>query len=72
MCPTWVWTQLVKEVEKDATALRMVEAVVPLERIARADEVGDTVAFFCSPLSTYINGVPITIDAGVTLGARMN
>ncbi|MCJ1390657.1 hypothetical protein MMC18_003518 [Xylographa bjoerkii] len=71
VCPTWVWTKLVQdEVKKDPTALRMVEAVVPLKRMAEAEEVADVVAFLCSPSASYINGTSLMIDAGATLTYR--
>jgi 3-oxoacyl-[acyl-carrier protein] reductase len=36
----------------------------PLERIGDPIELGDTVAFLCSPRSGYINGQAIVIDGG--------
>ena len=39
---------------------------VPLERVGDPIELGNTVAFLCSPRSGYINGAAIPIDGGST------
>jgi len=36
----------------------------PLGRIGRPMELGNTVAFLCSPESAYINGITVPIDGG--------
>ena len=51
--------------------LQMVQAVVPLKRMAEAEEVADVVAFLCGPSSSYINGTSLMIDAGATLTVRL-
>ena len=60
------------EFKKDPTVVRMVEAVVPLKRMAEAEEVADVVAFLCSPSASYINGTSLLIDAGATLTVRLS
>ena len=37
---------------------------IPLERIGDPRELGEVVAFLCSPRSSYLNGVAIPIDGG--------
>ena len=37
---------------------------IPLERIGAPRELGEVVAFLCSPRSSYLNGVAIPIDGG--------
>ena len=37
---------------------------IPLERIGDPQELGEVVAFLCSPRSSYLNGVAIPIDGG--------
>ena len=39
---------------------------VPLKRVGDPIELGNTVAFLCSPRSAYINGAAIPIDGGST------
>jgi 3-oxoacyl-[acyl-carrier protein] reductase len=38
----------------------------PLNRIGRPMELGDTVAFLCSPKAGFINGVTVPIDGGLS------
>ena len=40
------------------------EKVAPLRRNVTTEEVGDTAAFLCSPLSSGITGQVIYVDAG--------
>lgn len=50
---------------------RIVQAVIPLKRIAQADEVADAILFLCSPAATFITGASMTIDAGSRLMVRL-
>jgi NAD(P)-dependent dehydrogenase (short-subunit alcohol dehydrogenase family) len=43
-----------------------VEGKVPLGRRAEPEEIGEAVAWLCSPLASYITGEVITVDGGVT------
>ena len=40
---------------------------IPLKRVAEAEEVGNVIAFLCTPISSYITGQCIVIDGGLTL-----
>ncbi len=46
----------------------VVELAVPLRRAARPREIGHAVLFLCSDEASYINGLTLTIDGGLTLG----
>jgi NAD(P)-dependent dehydrogenase (short-subunit alcohol dehydrogenase family) len=39
-------------------------ANIPLGRVGEAEEVGDLIAFLCSPRGAYITGVSINMDGG--------
>jgi 3-oxoacyl-[acyl-carrier protein] reductase len=48
------------------------EAVVPLGRKGKTEEIADLVLFLASSSASYINGQAITIDGGMTLGCQYN
>jgi NAD(P)-dependent dehydrogenase (short-subunit alcohol dehydrogenase family) len=41
-------------------------ATVPLGRVGEAEEVGDLIAFLCSPRAAYITGTAINFDGGLS------
>ncbi|MCW5946921.1 MAG: SDR family oxidoreductase [Fimbriimonadales bacterium] len=45
---------------------RSVASSVPLRRMAEANEVGDAIAFLCSERASYISGVSLLVDGGMT------
>jgi 3-oxoacyl-[acyl-carrier protein] reductase len=42
------------------------EKSVPTQRFGRPEEVGDVIAFLCSPSASYVNGVALPVDGGRT------
>jgi 3-oxoacyl-[acyl-carrier protein] reductase len=44
------------------------EAAIPLERVGRASELGDVVAFLCSARASFITGTAIRVDGGAVRG----
>ncbi len=42
-------------------------AMIPMGRIAQAEEVAQVVVFLCSDAASYITGQPFAIDGGVTV-----
>ena len=72
ICPGWVETPLVDEwfalQPDEARARDYVNAIHPLGRIAAADEIGNVALFLASDLASFVTGVAIEVDGGVTLG----
>lgn len=44
--------------------LAALEAEIPVGRIGRPEEFGAAVAFLCSPVAAYINGINLPVDGG--------
>ena len=72
ICPGWVQTPLVNQwfalQPDEAEARAYVDSIHPLGRIAAADEIGKAALFLASDLASYVTGVAIEVDGGVTLG----
>jgi NAD(P)-dependent dehydrogenase (short-subunit alcohol dehydrogenase family) len=45
----------------------MIKAMTSQGRAAEPEEVAESIAFLCSPASSYINGVGLVIDSGLSL-----
>ncbi|KAF7938759.1 uncharacterized protein EAE98_001097 [Botrytis deweyae] len=72
ICPTWVAGPMnTHEAALNPHFEHMVQAVVPLKRVAQPDEVADAIHFLCSPAATYITGATLIIDAGSGLTVRL-
>lgn len=72
ICPGWVSTPLVDQwfaMQPDEPAARAyVDSIHPLGRIASPDEIGSAALFLASDLASFVTGVAIEVDGGVTLG----
>ncbi|MEK6565800.1 MAG: SDR family oxidoreductase, partial [Bacteroidota bacterium] len=50
--------------------LRDAAMQIPAERLGRPDEIGGVVAFLASERASYINGVSLLVDGGITKGTN--
>ncbi len=72
VCPGWVETPLVNvwfELQPDERAAReYIYSIHPLGRISSPEEIGRAVLFLTSAQSSFVTGVILPVDGGVTLG----
>ncbi len=43
-----------------------ISETIPAKRLGRAQEIGSAIAFLASPAASYVNGVNLAVDGGVT------
>ncbi|KAI3322746.1 short-chain dehydrogenase/reductase SDR [Xylariaceae sp. AK1471] len=68
ICPGWVDTPMVSAaIAGDANLPKMMNAVIPMSRIARTEEIADVIMFMVSPRSSYVTGVGWIVDGGTSL-----
>lgn len=62
--PGSIDTEMMAGVNSSADALARVLSRTPIGRVGSAREIGDVVAFLCSPKSSYVTGETIYVDGG--------
>jgi NAD(P)-dependent dehydrogenase (short-subunit alcohol dehydrogenase family) len=67
VCPGWVDTPFIAARLAQPELRAQAEAMVPVGRVATADEVADVVAFLVSPASRYMTGAAVAVDGGMSL-----
>lgn len=65
VCPGMIRTPLTEAVYQDEATLQRREALVPLGRIGRPDDIGQAVAYLTSEAASYVNGMNLVVDGGV-------
>lgn len=65
VCPGMTRTPLTEAVYQDAETLARREALVPLGRIGRPEDVGAAVAYLSSASAAYVTGQNLVVDGGV-------
>ena len=66
VCPGMIRTPLTEAVYQDETTLQQRQALVPLGRIGRADDVGAAVAYLSSAAASYVTGQNLLVDGGIS------
>jgi 3-oxoacyl-[acyl-carrier protein] reductase len=66
VAPGWIDTEMCEVPYRNGGRTR-VEAIIPLRRVASAEEVAGPVLFLCSPLARYITGEILNVNGGMVL-----
>jgi glucose 1-dehydrogenase len=66
VCPGMIRTPLTEAVYQDYATLQQRQALVPLGRIGRAEDVGAAVAYLASAAASYVTGHNLVVDGGIS------
>lgn len=66
VCPTMTATGMTKDMLKDPAIVKHQLDRVPLNRIATPEDIGKAVLFLASDYATFVTGVNLPVDGGVT------
>ena len=62
--PGSIDTEMMADVNANSAAIKVAMSRTPLGRVGAAREIGDVVAFLCSPKASYLTGETIYVDGG--------
>lgn len=72
ICPGWIETPLVNywfaQQEDEAASRKYIQSVHPLGRIGTIENCGEAALFLAADSASFITGIALPIDGGVTLG----
>jgi len=66
VCPGMIRTPLTEAVYQDELVKQKRESLVPMRRIGRADDIGEAVKYLISSQASYVNGINLVVDGGVS------
>lgn len=66
VCPGLTVTPMTQKMRDNETLLATFRDRIPLARAGEADEIASAIAFLASPEASYVNGVSLAVDGGLT------
>ncbi|WP_226016544.1 glucose 1-dehydrogenase [Novosphingobium sp. FKTRR1] len=66
VCPGVIDTAMSAQAAADPQVRKMIEAMTPVGRMGRPEEVAEAVVWLCSDAASFITGHPLLIDGGAT------
>lgn len=67
VAPGFVATKLTERSFEDKAVYESTLKRIPMRRWGEAEEIGDAVLFFASPMASYVTGQMLLVDGGITL-----
>lgn len=66
LCPGYVRTDITAALQKDPAYVARIAAATPLGRWAQPEDMAGPALFLCSPAASYVNGLLLLADGGMT------
>jgi 3-oxoacyl-[acyl-carrier protein] reductase len=67
VAPGWVDTEMSSESLGDESERKSIEAIIPLGRVATADDIARPIVFLCSDWARHITGEILNVNGGAVL-----
>ena len=67
VAPGWVATDMTEEALNDPKQRRRIRDLIPLGRVATADEIAGPILFLASDLASHVNGEVLNVNGGSVL-----
>lgn len=64
VCPGVIKTPMTEIITQSAEVTKTMEAITPMKRIGRPEEVASAIAWLCSDQASFVTGHPLVVDGG--------
>lgn len=67
VAPGWVKTDMTEDALRDRKTIRKIRELIPLGRVATAEEIAGPILFLASDLAAHVNGEILNVNGGMVL-----